>query len=152
MSQVSSRSESITKASTEDLEKIKDLLRSSDLTLAGIKETEFWIVPHTLTRLPTACVGLETHGRDGLLRSLAVKKEYQKSGIGRSLVLFIIQAAKERKLRSLYLLTTTARDFFPRFGFIPIARASVENEPVSRSSEFEACSESSTLMKLEISQ
>ena len=144
--------ERIEKALPRDLEGIKDLLTISDLTLAGIEETEFWIVRGEEAAMPKACMGLETHSQDGLLRSVAVKKQYQKSGIGSGLVLHMMRVAKERKLQNLYLLTTTARDFFLRFGFFPINRVGVEKEAISKSREFEACSETSTLMKLQISQ
>ncbi|MGI0078920.1 MAG: GNAT family N-acetyltransferase [Nitrososphaerales archaeon] len=90
------------------------------------------------------------HDKNGLLPSLAVKKEYRNSGIGSGLVLHTIQVARERKIENLYLLTLTAKDFFLKFGFVPIARASVEREEISKSSEFESCSTSSTLMQLRI--
>ncbi len=143
---------SIEKASLRDINGIKALLTISDLTLAGIEETEFWIVRDKTNKMPKACIGLETHDNDGLLRSVAVKKEYQKTGIGSGLVLHVMQVAKERKLRNLYLLTMTARVFFPRFRFVQITRASVEKEAISKSREFEACSETSTLMKFDVSQ
>jgi amino-acid N-acetyltransferase len=44
-------------------------------------------------------------------------------------------AARERRLAGVYLLTTTAADFYDRFGFRPFPRAEVP-EAVAGSPEF----------------
>lgn len=144
---------SIERAAPLDLDWICELLKNYDLTLAGIEDVEFWLArDDAMGKEPKACIGLEMRGKNGLLRSLAVKKEYQISGIGSRLVLHILELARERKLENLLLFTMTAKDFFSKFGFVPVARASVEREEISKSREFEACSTSSTLMQLNVSQ
>jgi amino-acid N-acetyltransferase len=71
------------------------------------------------------CAGLETYGGAGLLRSVAVRRVIQRSGVGRALVADRIAAATSLGLDAVYLLTTTAADYFPRIGFVPIHRADV---------------------------
>jgi len=66
--------------------------------------------------------GLEIHGEDGLLRSVAVDTEYRGQGLAASLVEAAIERAKRVQLRAVYLLTTTARDYFARHGFADCPR------------------------------
>jgi amino-acid N-acetyltransferase len=68
---------------------------------------------------------LEVYGRAGLLRSVAVRPSLQHTGLGRALVADRIAAAREMKLEGVYLLTTTAADYFPRLGFAACDRQAV---------------------------
>lgn len=60
------------------------------------------------------CAGLERHDKIGLLRSVAVAPDLQKSGLGSRLVAAVIGEAKKSGVSEIILLTTTARDFFAR--------------------------------------
>jgi amino-acid N-acetyltransferase len=87
-------------------------------------------------------------GQLGLLRSVVVASGRQHGGIGGELVGRAIADAKKRGLRTLYLLTTTAERYFPRFGFVAVSRESVP-EGVRATAEFlEACPASATVMAL----
>ena len=66
--------------------------------------------------------GLEVHGDDGLLRSVAVDDHYRGQGVGDRLVAAAIARARLVPLRAVYLLTTTAREYFARRGFTACAR------------------------------
>ena len=83
----------------------------------------------------------------GILRSLAVTSETRGSGLGTRLVEKLFGLAREEGLRELYLLTTTAEHYFPRFGFgtIPHEQA----DPRLRASrEFQdACPASAICMR-----
>jgi amino-acid N-acetyltransferase len=92
--------------------------------------------------------GIEVHGDDGLLRSAAVVADWRGKGVGDALTRDRIEWAKRRGLRSLYLLTTTAGDYFPRFGFEPVDRDDAP-DAVRRSREFsEACPSTAVFMAL----
>jgi amino-acid N-acetyltransferase len=80
-------------------------------------------------------VGLERRGDDGLLRSLAVDPYWRGRGIATALVDAIEQLARVSGLRSLWLLTTTAPEYFSGRGFKPAARESAPQE-IRDSSEF----------------
>jgi amino-acid N-acetyltransferase len=71
-------------------------------------------------------IGLELLGPDALLRSLAVAGDLQGRGIGNQLVDEALAHANRRAVRSLYLMTTTAEEFFARRGFALVDRATVE--------------------------
>ncbi len=94
------------------------------------------------------CAGLEVYGNVGLLRSLVVSAHHQGSGIGHALVANRVDAAKVQRLDTLYLLTTTARDYFLRLGFVPAARAQVPVR-LAASPEFaSACPASASCLSL----
>ena len=64
-----------------------------------------------------ACAGLERYGRVGLLRSVAVASSARNEGIGRALVERQLDEGRALGLDAVYVLTTTARDYFSRLGF-----------------------------------
>ena len=92
---------------------------------------------------------IEVYPDGGLLRSVAVDAEHRGTGLGNRLTAAAIEDARRRGLPALYLLTTTAERFFPRFGFERISRDDVPPS-VQASIEFRgACPASATVMRLE---
>ncbi|HAJ34668.1 MAG TPA: GNAT family N-acetyltransferase [Chloroflexi bacterium] len=92
--------------------------------------------------------GLERYGATGLLRSVAVAEP--RSGVGAALVRALLDRAKASGITQVVLLTTTAADYFPRFGFRRIDRQDAPAE-VTASVEFQtACPASATVMLLEL--
>ena len=67
-------------------------------------------------------IGLEAYGTVVLLRSLAVAPDWRGRGLGSALLAHAEQAARQRGLAALYLLTTTAEAFFARRGYARIPR------------------------------
>jgi amino-acid N-acetyltransferase len=109
-------------AQPPDLAGALDLLTRSDLPVTGVIEhfRNFLVVRADVTVVGVA--GLEPCGDDGLLRSVAVEPAYRGSGVGRALVDGVFDLARRLELRSLYLLTTTAREYFQRQGFADCSR------------------------------
>lgn len=66
---------------------------------------------HRANRL-VAVVGLETYESVALLRSLAVLPDYRSLGLARRLVSFMEVHAAQQGVQEVYLLTTTASNFF----------------------------------------
>jgi amino-acid N-acetyltransferase len=66
---------------------------------------------------PGGLVGLEILGDVALLRSLVVSNERRGLGAGSALVSHAEQAARDAGVTSLYLLTTTAEEFFRKRGY-----------------------------------
>jgi amino-acid N-acetyltransferase len=73
-------------------------------------------------------VGLECHGEIALLRSLVVQEEFRGHGRGAQLLNAAETLARELKVRSIYLLTTTADAFFARWGYKRVNRDDVPDE------------------------
>jgi amino-acid N-acetyltransferase len=79
--------------------------------------------------------GLEICGRVGLLRSLAVRQDRRQSGLGSALVLEAERLAAFEGVEALYLLTTTAEEFFTHRGYTPESRDRAP-DAIRRTSEF----------------
>jgi amino-acid N-acetyltransferase len=92
-------------------------------------------------------VGLELYDGSALLRSAAVEESWRGSGVGKVLVDRALDLARERGVEDVYLLTTTAEEYFPKFGFTCVSRDSVVGG-VRSSVEFQtACPASATVMR-----
>ena len=136
----------IRSATPADLPRIERLLTSSELPLAGVKESlgTFLIAESGADIVGVA--GLEVCCDNALLRSVAVAPSHRSRGVGRELVMRLIGDAEARGIHALYLLTTTAESYFPSFGFRKIERAEVP-EDVRATEEFtSACPASATVM------
>jgi amino-acid N-acetyltransferase len=105
-------------ARPHDLRGALDLLGRAELTEQDVAERwgHYFVVREDDGRV-VGMAGLEIHGEDGLLRSVAVDEDYRGQGLAASLVEAAMARAKLVRLRSVYLLTTTARDYFARHGF-----------------------------------
>lgn len=75
---------------------------------------------------PTGLVGLELLGDVALLRSLVVAPPRRGQGDGLALLSHAEEYAHAHGVRAVYLLTTTAEDFFARHGY---RRADRESAP-----------------------
>jgi amino-acid N-acetyltransferase len=99
---------------------------------------------------PQGVVGLEIHGSDALLRSLAVEPAARSRGCAKALVARAERHARERGVHHVYLLTDTAADFFARLGYNRIERDRAP-DAIRTTSEFSTlCPVSSVLMSKEL--
>jgi len=95
----------------------------------------------------TGVIGLEIHGTDGLLRSLAVSADVQGKGCGSALLHKLEEHAQSEGIENLYLLTETAESYFKLNGFKTINRE-MASAPIKKTREFsELCPASATLMR-----
>jgi amino-acid N-acetyltransferase len=120
-------------AKTTDLPDILALLKAAALPVAGIeRHVETALVARDARQL-LGCAAVEVYGQAGLLRSVAVEAARRGEGLGERLTTAALELARQRGVRNIYLLTTTASHFFPRFGFTAIPRA--ELDPALEQSE-----------------
>ncbi len=150
MSQEATMSETIRSARPEDEAGVLALLAEVGLPL---DEVSRWLPRYVVAEDDGRIIGvagLEVHGTDGVLRSVAVEPGRQGGGLGGRLAATIIASARQAGLRRLYLLTETAAGFFPQWGFRRIARDDA-SEAVKESIEFsEACPDSAVAMVLDL--
>ncbi|HUQ98398.1 MAG TPA: arsenic resistance N-acetyltransferase ArsN2 [Gemmatimonadaceae bacterium] len=133
-------------AQAADIEPVQTLLSSNDLPLDGVSDNfhEF-IVADDAGQIAGA-IGLERFGSAALLRSAVVTPDQRGSGIGAKLVHDLLHRARETGVSEIYLLTTTAENYFPRFGFKRTTRDAVP-QAVKQSPEFRgACPDSAIVM------
>jgi N-acetylglutamate synthase-like GNAT family acetyltransferase len=136
----------VRRAAETDFERAAELLRENRLPLEGFRESlANGFVAFAGEEL-AGCVTLELHGKHALLRSLAVSAAARGRGLGLDLTARALELARALGASDVYLLTETARGFFPRFGFAAEDRSAAPS-PLRDSVEFrEACPESATLM------
>ena len=116
---------------------VRSLLAASGLPTADLAEGRPEMLVATVDGAVAGCIGLETRGRWGLLRSLAVTPAWRGRGIARGLAERMVERARARGLEALFLLTTTAEALARRLGFEPIDRSAVPSE-VAASPQFAA--------------
>ena len=136
----------IRKATNRDLDAVEGLLSANDLPLDGVKENlSGFIVAEEGGRV-IGTVGLERFGSVALLRSAVVSEGRRGGGVGRRLVEHILDYAESDGIEELFLLTTTAENYFPRFGFTRTTRSAVP-PAVKASVEFRgACPDTALVM------
>jgi amino-acid N-acetyltransferase len=136
----------IREATKQDLDSVETLLSANNLPLDGVKQNfSSFIVAEDKGEIAGA-IGLEKFGSVALLRSAVVSPEYRGSGVGRRLVERLLEGAEKDGIEELFLLTTTAEKYFPRFGFTRTTRAAVP-APLKASAEFQgACPDSAVVM------
>jgi amino-acid N-acetyltransferase len=94
--------------------------------------------------------GLEIFEDCALLRSVSVIKEEQGKGYGKIINQQIEKYVKESGINCLYLLTTTAKDFFDKQGYCIIKREE-SPEALKQTAEFTSlCPSSAVVMKKRI--
>jgi amino-acid N-acetyltransferase len=134
-------------AEAADLPAVLSLLERSKLPTAGVADGfSHFLVAEGDGKL-VGVAGLELYDGSALLRSVAVEEAWRGSGVGRVLVERALDLARERGIEDVYLLTTTAEHYFPKFGFTCVSRDSVA-EGIRGSVEFQcACPASAKVMR-----
>lgn len=116
---------------------VGDLASSRNLKLLGMRNGDRLV----------GVVGVEIYGRVGLLRSLAVEPTQRNSGFGSSLVSNAETFAAEQGVATLYLLTTTAAQFFARRGYEAVPRSEAPAAIAATAQFSDLCPASSTFMR-----
>jgi amino-acid N-acetyltransferase len=138
-------------ATVHDAPEVHGLLRRHDLPLDDVNSHVQTMVVARLRGSVVGVAALEIYAGGALLRSVAVEPSAQGKGIGHRLTEAALDLARERAVDTVFLLTTTAEKFFPRFGFEVVARADVPLS-VQASVEFRsACPESAVVMRKRLS-
>jgi amino-acid N-acetyltransferase len=136
----------ISAAAPPDLPAVLDLLERSQLPSAGLADhVASTLVARDGVRI-VGTVALELYGQAALLRSVAVAAERRGRGLGQALTRAALELARQRGVRTVYLLTETAAAFFPRFGFRPIPRPEVDPAVLGSAEFTTACSVSALVM------
>jgi len=136
----------ISPATPADLPAIFELLQRSALPRDGL---DAHVATTLVARDANGLVGtaaLELYGTAALLRSVAVAAEQRGRGLGAALTATALDLARRRGVRTVYLLTETAAEFFPRFGFRPIPRPAVDPAVLGSAEFTTACPTSALVM------
>lgn len=134
-------------ATVADLPDVLALLAGHSLPLEGAAEHLDTMLVARKDATVVGVAALERYPDGDLLRSLAVAVAVQGSGVGRMLTTAALHMAAAAGVQDVFLLTTTAERYFPKFGFERIARGDV---PVSVQASVEfgsACPASAVVMR-----
>jgi len=122
-------------AKPEDFEEIRDLLKSANLPFEDVENgTGPFLLARNQEKL-IGCIGLQICGEDALLRSLAVSESDRNQGLGKTLLQEILEYASRLRLYNIYLLTSTAENFFRKYGFANADRTKAP-DAIRETSEF----------------
>jgi amino-acid N-acetyltransferase len=138
-------------ANADDLSAVCSLLTAAHLPLDGVEEQfgAAYVIAETDGEI-VGVEGVERYGDAGLLRSAAVAQAWRGRGIGEQLTRERLAYARRQGMREVWLLTTTASDFFPRFGFERVTRDEAP-APLQASREFrDACPASAIAMRIQL--
>jgi amino-acid N-acetyltransferase len=132
-----STSTEIRRARPEDLSAIERLLTEAHLLVDGARAAfQTGFVAEDRGRI-IGGAALECFEDGALLRSVVVDPSARGQGLGQRLTVAAVDEASSLRLPAVYLLTTTAEDFFPKLGFVRTTRDAVPRS-VQQSVEFQS--------------
>lgn len=141
----------IESAQDRDLPEVRFLLQRLSLPLDGVDEQVKTMLVAREDGHVVGTAALELYEDGALLRSVAVDPRQQGKRLGHELTEAALRLAAAHSADTVFLLTTTAERFFPKFGFEPIARDDVPAS-IQASVEFlSACPASAIVMRKHLS-
>ncbi|WP_420474539.1 arsenic resistance N-acetyltransferase ArsN2 [Noviherbaspirillum sp. ST9] len=131
----------------DDLPALTRLLDSCSLPTSDLTEEHLghFIILGQAGRV-AGCIGMEVSGQDALLRSLAVDPMMRGEGYGNRLLQLMEDRARDEGVQHLYLLTTSAADFFEHQGYVRTDRASAPESIRSTAQFAGVCPSSATCL------
>lgn len=138
-------------ATSADLGPVRDLLRAAGLPASDVAPgRQEFVLAREGERL-VGTVGIEVHGRDGLLRSLAVAADLRGRGLGGNLHERALALAASRGVSTLHLLTVAAETFFAARGYDRVPRETVP-DALRETPEFRGlCPKTAAYMRRQLS-
>jgi amino-acid N-acetyltransferase len=120
-----------------DRQEVLDLLTGAELPIEDLSDEKMqnFMVARSEDNSIVGVVGIEMFQENGLLRSLAVQPAYRGKGLGGQLTREIESFACSNGIKTLYLLTLTAADFFSKF-FYQVIHRDQAPELIQNTAEF----------------
>lgn len=141
-------SSSVRRATIADLDAVRDLLGAAGLPVEGVAEHFHTFLVAESGESVIGAMGLEVYGATALLRSAVVAGDHQRSGVGTTLFVRLLDLARDEKVAQLVLLTNTAESYFRRKGFRTVDANAITG-PIRQSTEFTgACPSTAVCMEL----
>lgn len=144
---MTTHSPSIERATELDLEHVERLLAANDLPTADVRDSAPAFFIGRVDGDVVGVGGLETHGNVGLLRSVVVPEQHRGRGYGAAICAALESRAGEDGVSTLYLLTTTATEFFRARGYELVDRDGVPGAVRETSQFTDLCPASATCMR-----
>jgi amino-acid N-acetyltransferase len=126
---------------------VKALLAASELPVDDLDDPTIVLFGSSNGGRLVGVVGLQLLAGTGLLRSLAVEPSVRDRGLGGQLCDRVVREARQRGFSELWLLTTSARDYFARRGFESVARDQAPSAVRSTAQFTSLCPSSAVAMR-----
>lgn len=138
----------IQRAASSDLDEIQGLLSTLDLPHRDLTPShlEHFLLCRDEDEIK-GIVGLEIYGKTALLRSLAVHPSYRNRGLGARLTEKIEQYGHRKGVEAIYLLTTTASEYFDHHGYETVSRDELPTAIQETEEAARLCPSSATCMR-----
>lgn len=134
-------------ARSSDEPQVKQLLAECELPYEDLTPShlQHFLVLRDGTQV-AGVIGLELLTKFALLRSLAVQAQFRRQGIASLLTKQAEEYARSCEVEAIYMLTTTAEDFFAKRGYYRVNRDTVP-AVVQETAEFRSlCSSAAVCM------
>lgn len=132
---------------SEDLARATALLTACDLPTDDLADPAIALAGAFAGGALLGVIGLQVCGDVGLVRSLAVDPAHRARGVAGALCDRVVARARERSLRELWLLTTTAEGYFARLGFVSVTRDTAPAEVRATAQFVSLCPASARVMR-----
>ena len=135
-------------ASQRDYGDVIALLKSASLPTEDLERNSMahFLVARSGSEEVIGAIGYQRYGDDALLRSLVVALEYRNRKLGTHLVADLESRCRSLALADLFLLTTSARDFFTRQHYQAIGHESVPAKLLAAAEFSRLCPSSAVCM------
>ncbi|MEL7339639.1 MAG: arsenic resistance N-acetyltransferase ArsN2 [Bacteroidota bacterium] len=134
-----------------EMPRFRQMLTQNQLPVDDLDDPHQWFFVYQGSRL-IGTLGVEKYDATGLLRSVSIDPSLQGQGLGARVVAAFLEESHKRGFAELFLLTTTAADFFAKQGFVKIER-SARPANIQQSQQFSnLCPSTATVMKLDLSE
>jgi amino-acid N-acetyltransferase len=131
----------------EALAYVETLLERNDLPSAAVRAKPDCFFVARRDDEPVGAGGLEVHGEYALVRSVVVEQSARGEAVGTAICASLEETARAEGVRTVYLLTTTAPEFFAARGYERVERADVP-APIRQTTEFdELCPGTAVVMR-----
>ncbi len=128
------------------LSHLKALLDAERLPSADLDEPDVRLFAFHDGGEIVAYAGLELYGGDALLRSVVVIPARRRGGMGKAVVEATLAEARSLGAARAFLLTTTAKAYFERLGFLTIDRGAAPETILSTRQAASLCPSSAPVM------
>lgn len=129
-----------------ELQLIKRLLKENKLPFEDLVSSKVEFITLFSDTILKGCIGIETFGKNALLRSFVVADDFKNQGLGNTLLNSLVLKSKNEGIEKLHLLTTTADAYFTKKGFIVSDRKTAPKSIINSKEFSEICPASSVYM------
>ena len=126
---------------------VRALLAANDLPTDDLDDPTIALYGAIADGRLVGVIGLQLLAGAGLLRSLAVAAAVRDHGLGGELCDHVLREARDLGLSELWLLTTSARDYFTRRGFEAVGRDQVPDAVRATAQFASLCPSTATVMR-----